>query len=1246
MNKKVMGMVVTSIVAISSATLIPGIAHQEKHRENKGTDVQVEEQLVNENSKSESHESVNVDKEFLKEDELKGSLSIQSQSKSMKKYNHSRVKAINNKTQEEVKEKSEEKRKKENTGKSKKYTTKKDREQIKEVVDKNNREQTKEVVNKTDREQTKEVVNKTDREKTKEVVNKTDREKTKKVVDKTDREKTKEKVNKTESIVNLNKSKIVKVEETGYAVIALSKGSIDNTKFKINSHNINPSKVNSEGTIVKFQVNPSEIAKIKVIQGKNIEKIVLNPNGKKFTRVIENEAPDKILVSGPISKFDYHQTNYDKQGNTRIKPNKTTFSTSKYIETYDETLPKLNIEKTKIGNDVVINIIDNSKEARKWKNHIYSIEVVDEHNPNLVSKLQYSLQNGKIVINKNSSAINQRNGIHNIRIKSKGYNDLNTKIEIMNPSGKILLSGDYNFYAKNELLFELENFNYGAINPIYEVVLDGNVLEGNCKDYHIVSNLVRLENNCIEKLTKGRHELIIKAHGYEDFKRIFSLEDAPDSLQNPSMGKGEKSEIIKHKGNKKDVDVIGSASVKKEHKKDVDAIGSASVKKEHKKDVDVIGSASGGSVNMRGNIVYDFDLLSNAMILKNLGMETKESSEVLSWWHAMTKDAILTNESQKVIDYKKYKNAVNEANMNGSYLTFKDYYNSIKESDYLNRPYQVKYILEDGLFGEAQLYSQENLKITPNVNVTKSKEKIYIDIDNDTQYLNNIEKLWANMNILSQDSYKIKGNRIIINDLSKLSYGDNIIKIQSKGYKELSIKINTSKSLPDLDLSKDENENIVLKLDKNYKDNIQSIILNGKTLLNDLQVGNSNGDYEFKGDCLIIRNKLFDKKVSKQYTLVIKANGYKELNKMFNINKVNTKEVDKIDVPKYVKLNDNNSYKPNDKVLVDVEKVFNNEYRKSITSVLLDGKEIKYNNSNKDFYSIEIAKDEFKKEGLYKLTIKAKGYKDFETTIKISNKENQKDGVNIEKEEVPNITSKADIFNKIIFTSNDKEYIKSISKVILDNKELKISKSAYENEGYNISDDKLTILSSLQSGSKIKFESSKYKDYVYVAPKKSVDKVSVSKNSNGGYTISNKDYSWTDSIEIFVNGDKLEDDFSAENGSVNISKSLNSGDKVVIKSKGYEDFSYKVSLIKANINVQKNDVITKSYSFNTNDYNWKENINSVKINGVEINKTNEFTPSEGYKINYSGGIDIYNTLNSGDKITINSDGYEVFSYTI
>ena len=433
-------------------------------------------------------------------------------------------------------------------------------------------------------------------------------------------------------LINEEKSKVVDIEGTGYAVVSLDKGDINSSKFSLNDNEINPTPVNTEGTIVKFEVNPKEAIDIKVTQNNSakeqVDNITFNKGGRKFTRVINNEAPDKILVSGPISVFDYHKTNYNENGNIRVNSIKTTFDL-KPKDYINNNIPKLSSEKTKLGKDVVINYDTNHLNANDWKNNIYSVEVVYP-NSNQTEMLKYSLEDGKIIIKSTSTPINGRNGNYIIKIKSKGYDDIKTKIEIVKKAGKINLSPNYNYISHSDLLFELEDFNYAIENPIYEVLLDEQKLKGDCVEYHIVSNLITLENDCKVKLTPGKHTITVKAHGYEDFTKIFYLENANQKNYNKS----------------KSIDAVATASMG----------GGGSSE----------GGSTGGKV-IRANLVYDFNLLSNAMILEKIGEETKESKAVLSWWSQMTKDAILTDESNKVIDYKNYKNALNEDVVNGKY---------------------------------------------------------------------------------------------------------------------------------------------------------------------------------------------------------------------------------------------------------------------------------------------------------------------------------------------------------------------------------------------------------------------------------------------------------------------------------------------------------------------------------------------------------------------------------------------------
>lgn len=849
------------------------------------------------------------------------------------------------------------------------------------------------------------------------------------------------------SIINQEKSKLVDVEGTGYAVVYLEKGDINSSEFSLNGNKINPKSVNTEGTIVKFEVNLKELINIKVIQKKEskdiTDDITLNKDGEKFTKIINNESPSKVLVSGPISVFDYHQTNYDENGNVRINPQKTTFN-FKSKDYTNNNVPKLTSQKSKLGEDTVINYDINHKNSKDWKKNIYSMEKIYLDNKK-TEKLRYYLEDGKIIIKSESTAINGRNGEHIIKVKSKGYDDIKTKIEIVKDAGQINLSPNYNYIAHSDLLFELENFDYAIQNPIYEVLLDGQKLMGDCKEYHIVSNLITLENDCKSKLTSGQHTITVKAHGYEDFTRRFYLE-----------GINNKKQILKSNKNVKKLDAVATASMN----------GGSSE-----------GGSSGGKV-MRANLVYDFDLLSNAMILEKIGEETKESKAVLSWWSQMTKDAILTPESNKVIDYKNYKNSLNEAKISGKYITFKEYYDSKEESDYKNAPYNIKYVLEDGLLGEIQPYSQENLKLTPKSYVEKVDNNIVITFDAESkEYIDNISKISiGDYNLISKDKYDIVDNKIIIKDITSFESGINKIKITSSGYKVNTLEIEMFKENSQIQLKRDTNENIIINLDKDFKQKVKGISLNGKNLLSDTQSGANSGDYYYNEDEIVLKSKLFQN-IDSQYTVIIASQGYKDIIETFIPSKLEKGEAKLKGLPSYVVLNKDNTYKVSSKVLIDVEEVFKGDYRKNIKEVNVNGKKVDFKNCKDKMYSIEIDGENFNQVGNYDIVLKSNGYEDFDTNIQVQNNESSSN------EETSLLENKVNIdYNsfskKYSFNSIDYSWRDNIVSVTINNVEVKKATQYFANDGYrNNYSNGIEILSELKNSDEVVIKSNGYTDY-------------------------------------------------------------------------------------------------------------------------------------------------------------------------
>lgn len=70
---------------------------------------------------------------------------------------------------------------------------------------------------------------------------------------------------------------------------------------------------------------------------------------------------------------------------------------------------------------------------------------------------------------------------------------------------------------------------------------------------------------------------------------------------------------------------------------------------------------------------------------------------VMDYWNSMSYDAVLDIGDTVYYDWTDYIDEVEAAKVNNTVLTFEAYKEDGEE--YLNRPYAVKEVLEDGLFG-------------------------------------------------------------------------------------------------------------------------------------------------------------------------------------------------------------------------------------------------------------------------------------------------------------------------------------------------------------------------------------------------------------------------------------------------------------------------------------------------------------------------------------------------------------------
>ena len=68
-------------------------------------------------------------------------------------------------------------------------------------------------------------------------------------------------------------------------------------------------------------------------------------------------------------------------------------------------------------------------------------------------------------------------------------------------------------------------------------------------------------------------------------------------------------------------------------------------------------SSATGSMMINGYLLYDYDLLTNAMILNEIGLRSKDSDAVMNWWFDQTPEAIVGEDKGKLYELNSFVDA-------------------------------------------------------------------------------------------------------------------------------------------------------------------------------------------------------------------------------------------------------------------------------------------------------------------------------------------------------------------------------------------------------------------------------------------------------------------------------------------------------------------------------------------------------------------------------------------------------------
>lgn len=715
-------------------------------------------------------------------------------------------------------------------------------------------------------------------------------------------------------------------------------------------------------------------------------------------------APSKILTFTNMPVWDYHQRNYDKHGNLRINTAKTTFNLNNEEEKASY-IPRFKVDEAELNSPINIQCELKTDEQKDWFEKINKVTLEDAtKNPSLERNLEFEKSGNKIIIKGNQKALDN-NKLHTIKIYSEGKDWAAISVNIVQAEPiKVLVSYPMNPRTGEDVRFKLDNFNYAILNPVNRVFLTHNNVRKELvkfKDYHVISEYLTVyaENVDTEEgnlLEPGKYTLEIYADGFKKAEKDFEV------IKNEVMA----SEKNNSKDNIKVKPVTSKITHKEIKPSSVDTLSSASVGSSKGADNSGSEETSGASIIMQTNLIYNHDLLANALILNELGLGTEESEGIAKRFelNTISWDAVMNEDGTHINDFRDYLNAVKDAALKGDYLTYDEYIKNENSKEYKNRPYNVKEVLEDNLLGDAQNFRTVLGLETPSLDIKSAvMDKDLILESSDANYLKNIKSITINGDIkeLDKSLYSIKDNQLIIN--SKAVKGDKIkITILATGYKDKVIETKLEKSLEDINLKlekeyKTGEDVVVTGLIEDFIKNINSIKLDGQLLLTKEQGGSSgNTYYEISENKLTLKSGLF--KEEKNYKLEIDSKYYGKKDLEFNIAKGDEKEnaniEEKSEGEKEIDFTNNISISK-ESILIkkyNIKFLNSEEWLKNITDISVNGVPYKSGLSwweSKERYAIyeadktlAIGYESFNNEGENLIKIKSKGYKEYTFIIK------------------------------------------------------------------------------------------------------------------------------------------------------------------------------------------------------------------------------------------------------------------------
>ena len=715
------------------------------------------------------------------------------------------------------------------------------------------------------------------------------------------------------------KSRMVHLGFADFVTVVFRQGTLADHEIYVDGVNVTEAvrKVDDAGRVVKWAstvASPKELVVVNKADGSTEQTLRLNAGTASETVTPGNpeDQPDYILSRGRVSKFDYLLAPKDKEGRDRILPATTTFdllqerkensdavTTQFYVKAVEINAEGKGVQK----DNIVIKFNVENEEQKKWFEGIDSLKIMNNENwpvnqnPTFTKEVKDTKhgKNGIIQIPTGQDNMRSR-GIYRVNIHSSYTNEtvtvpfelvssakfsLKQRVETANPKAgervqfNVEASGGESF--GNDL--KIDSMRVTLKKPSGKVVELKYIDDFfNFGDLFVLYGKSSNEEKTVNTDEVGVYTLTLKYSGYQTIKKKFEVypgqsflkeEDSETELKAKKSARSKPVEI----------DAVSSATT-----------GSVSGKKS--------SGSSGGGQYVDGRMVFDYDLLTNALILNEIEALNEDAQAVVKRYFDTTEsDYIYKDGAEKLYRFTDYMDAYKEARLaGGKSLSFKEYTDSHAAASYAG-PNEVQNVLEDGSLGALtsfKLYQGDKVPdfsgttaVAGNDCVLRTDDSAYLEairglyVDGESR---NLMDAYEKQYVLDKAAGTLTVKRGAFNFYNTPEVGEHKLKIDAgQKYRtaELKLTYTAAEALPTLALQGEAKQNadvtvnveglsaerLAAQLAKVELSNPEESGL--RRLMTATEGGTSSDDYyELSGTQLILKGGLF--KTTGNYSLYLK----------------------------------------------------------------------------------------------------------------------------------------------------------------------------------------------------------------------------------------------------------------------------------------------------------------------------------------------------------------------------------------